>query len=983
MDEREVRVGHHEWDSAIADSEGRQIIVAGPGTGKTEFLVRRVAHLIETGKARRDQIVVLCFSRRAAGDLRQRIERSIGGTGIPVDVTTFHGLALRLLETAADGVRPVPLTTPEQVDAVHRLLVSEDPTLWPITYRGILDTPAFAAEVADFLLRCSERLLTPAELGERAAERSDWRGLPELFSRYVAHLEETSRTDYGALLVSAVSLLRTAEGHELVAPYKYVLVDEYQDTSPVQAEMAALLAQDAGNLVVTGDPYQSIYSFRGAELRNVAGFNDQPDTKRIVLEQSFRVPAGILDSALRVVSSGHLPGAAGPVTPAPHEGRSEAFVFDQETAEAEWIAREVEHSILVDGISPASIAVLVRSKKELINELSRALTRRNVAHDPPDSRLVDHPAVRLFHDLAIASRLGGDPAGVSAGSTAEADRAMRRILLGPVFGVGLSQERAVLRDRHRFPRPWSQVLSDARPDLSGLIGLLADSSWCIEGSAVDGFWHAWSSLDGLDAIITDPARAEWRRAWTAFAQVLGRQSERDPDLTLARFFELSEEEDFEATPLISYQLRDERVTLTTLHQAKGLEFDVVFIANAVEGVFPDLRRGRRMLRPELLSPERTTDPQAQHVFGVQEEMRLAYTAMTRARIRVVWTATDAGVDQGEKRPSRFLIAAAGVPYELLGPPAEIQRDPVTISEAEVSLRRSLLDPEALAQERIAAADVLGNPPAPWWDPHSFPGVPEPGPDSPILGDKLRLSPSQAESYKRCPRLYALERRLRLSGSTSPWAHFGSLFHAALEKAEGEIIGTDRAHAETDRAIECLLEVWEEADFGTPELNRAWLGKAVDTLTKLYEKWPATGGKPVDLERRVELAIDGVDWVGYIDRLESGPDGSLIVDYKTSTQAMSKADAAESIQLGFYSSAVAAGGDPVADAQLWYPRTSAQTVSRRSLDMDRLEEVEEEMIRITNAIRSEDWEPTPGGHCKRCAFKLSCPAWPEGKGAYLP
>jgi superfamily I DNA/RNA helicase/RecB family exonuclease len=869
---------------------------------------------------------------------------------------------------------------------VAGILEDEDPGDWPIIYQGILSTPAFAAETADFVMRCSERLLSPDDLAARAAERADWRGLPGLYERYLERLREIDRTDYGVLLVSAVKLLRSDEGQRLAAQFRYVLVDEYQDTSPVQAEIAALLTHSGGNLTVTGDPYQSIYSFRGAELRNIAGFTvTHPESTRYVLSQSFRVPETILRSALRVVSSGELPGAAGPVEPACHEGRSEAFIFDQETAEAEWIAQEVEHMIRVDGIRKSSIAVLTRSKRELISELSRALSRRDIPHDPPDSRLVDHPAVGLFHDLVTVALLDDYASGSSPVMAADGDRAMRRILLGPLVGLSLGKERSLLRERRRTRSPWPQILRREAPEWQGLADLLTHADWATDQKAVDGFWHAWTNLDGIDELVADPARMEWRRAWSAFAQVLSRQAERDPDLSLARFFQLTEEEDFEATPLLSHRLTDDRVTLTTLHQAKGLEFDVVFIANAVEGVFPDLRRSRRMLRPELLSPERTVDPSAQHLFQLQEEMRLAYTAITRARLRVVWTATDAGVDQGEHRPSRFLVAASGVSTVAeIGTPPETARDPVTLSEAETALRRDLLDPTASAARRLTAASVLGQPDEPWWEPASFPGVPESGPDSPILGETIHLSPSQADSYKRCPRQYALERRLRLGNASSPYAHFGSLVHKALEKAERSVIGTNQRHGEVSHTIECLETVWTDADFGTPELNAAWLGKATDVIVKLYDRWPNPDGVPIDLEKRVEAIIEGVKWIGVIDRVESTSGGTLrVVDYKTSTQAMSVKDAAESIQLGFYAMALMAEGGDVTEAQLWYPRTGAKSVSTRSLDMNGLEDVQDEMKRVTVAIRSEDWEPLVGAPCERCAFRMSCPAWPQGSGAYLP
>ena len=303
----------------------------------------------------------------------------------------------------------------------------------------------------------------------------------------------------------------------------------------------------------------------------------------------------------------------------------------------------------------------------------------------------------------------------------------------------------------------------------------------------------------------------------------------------------------------------------------------------------------------MLSPERTTNPEAQHLFQIQEEMRLAYTAMTRARSKVVWTATSAGVDQGEHRPSRFLMAAAepgvgpGLPEEQDGPP-------VSLGEAEVSLRRTLLDPGATAFDRLAAAQLLARPPAPWWNPMAFAGVPAPGPDQPILEEGLRLSPSQAGAYVNCPRQYALERRLGLSESFSPYAALGTLVHSALEAAEKEVIGSGKTHADSADAMRHLEKVWAEADFGTPQLDRAWLGHAREAVIKLYEKWPSDG-LPLEVEKKVETEIGGVDWVGYIDRLERSSEGLRVIDYKTSRNPPSIADAKESVQLAFYASAV--------------------------------------------------------------------------------
>ena len=345
-----------------------------------------------------------------------------------------------------------------------------------------------------------------------------------------------------------------------------------------------------------------------------------------------------------------------------------------------------------------------------------------------------------------------------------------RILLGPLISVGLGKERQLSGStrtgagavvggdpgrpprRGQSPRPASTSRpgpSRCRPPTaSGTSGAASTAS------------TAWS-----------PTRPGAIGGWPSppSPRSSTRQAERDETVTLPGSSTWPTRTTSSPTPCSPIARTTDRVALTTLHQSKGLEFDVVFIANAVEGVFPDLRRSRRMLRPELLSPERTVDASALHLFQVQEEMRLAYTAMTRARLRVVWTATNAGIDQGEHRPSRFLVAASGAAsIASSGRRGEDERPPVTVMEAEVAMRRTALDP-APARRRTAGRD-------------QGPG----GSRRALVGAcglrrcprsrarpahhrarADRLSPSQADSYATCPRRYALERRLRLGDAGSP------------------------------------------------------------------------------------------------------------------------------------------------------------------------------------------------------------------------
>lgn len=974
----ELRVSPDEWPEVVADVDGPQLVVAGPGAGKTELLVRRAVHLLENGRSDPAGLLLLTFSRRAAGDLRRRVRERLADPVVPVETATFHSLALRLIEafgtagTPWEGRLPTLLTGPEQVALVAELLAAEDRSAWPLPFRDLLTTATFTADVADFLLRVSERLMTPEDL--RRSGRADWAALPGFLDRYEAACRERGRIDYAALVGLAVTVAARPEVSErLRTRLRFILVDEYQDTSPAQTELLAAVAGPGGNITVTADPYESIYGFRGADLDNVVRFphrfrdSSGRPARRIVLTTSFRVPGPVLDGALRITRSGELPGSAGPVVPADHPGAVEGYVFDQASAEAEWIAAESERLHLAEGLDYGAMAVLVRSKRRFLPELWRALDRRGIPHDTPDARLVDHPAVRVVLDTARAA------AALAAGERPD----MRAILLGPLYGLPLSAERD-LRRRIDDPRSWPEVLAE-RPETAGLAALLGDPVWAVERPAADGFWHLWTTLDGIDRIVADPERAGFRRAWSALSQVLDRQAERDPALTLHDFAISAERDDFEATPLLEpTDTPDDRLTVTTFHQAKGVEVEVVFIADAVEGVFPDLRRGLSLLHPELLS---FRDPAEERRFRLHEEMRLAYTAMTRARRRVVWTATAAGTGLEAERPSRFLRLAVGGDAAL-GPPGHRTGPPLTLRELEVDLRRTAADPAAPAADRFAALAVLAHPSVPAWDPVRFAGVGERGPDDGVILPSTRLSPSAAETYSSCPRLFALG-RLGIGEEETTVATLGSLIHTVLERAERTAAAAGLPHADSSLALAELAEAWDPEPFRPhPDIHRR---RAEELVRTLYTEWPDDSAGIVDLERPLTLELGGFAWRGRADRIEWTTRGTIrIVDYKTGRRMPSRKEAASSLQLGFY--LLAAREDPmlgerVTEAELWFPGGERKG-KRRSFDPANLPDVRARLEEIAADIRAERWDPTPGEACRWCRVRTTCPAWPVGAEAFV-
>lgn len=984
----EHRLEPDAWSDAIAVTDGPQLVIAGPGAGKTEFLVRRIAWLTDRLRVPGSGILALTFSRRASAGLNTRIRLATVDPMGEVGASTFHSFARRVLEmyaTEAIGWKELPsiLTGPEQVDLVAELLADDPPRDWPYPFRELLSTRTLAGEVTDFILRAREMMLAPAELERRCAERDEWRALPRFLARYNRTLEQLDRIDYGALINRAIEVIEDPSVIRSVREqYRYVLVDEYQDTTPAQAGLVQAVSGPGGNVTAAADPYQSIYGFRGAALTNVSGFFDGLRGRRgspghkWVLNTSFRVPHRILRAAERLTAGVRLPGAAGPVKAAGYPGRVEIRVFDQASEESEWIAAEAARLNLEQEIPYREMAVLVRTKRRLSAEISRALERRSIPHDRPDARLADHPANRIIFDTARAA---------AAPDRLSAAPYVRRLLLGPLFDLGVTGLRQMEREMWSGEIGWPEAIRRRLPEGVALADLLDDPSWT-GLPTIDGFWRVWTELPQLRRMVTDPGRAGFRAAWTSLSQALVRAAERNPATSLLDYMRLVESDDFEASPLLSYKdPSEDRMVLTTLHQVKGLEFQVVFIADAVEGVLPDLRQTESLLRTERLDPSRSGSA---HTFQhrIREETRLLYTAMTRARSRVVITATSAGPDEEHRRPSRFLDVVAGDdPVMASSDPRE--RPPITAREAESWLRAILVDPAQPNYRRLGAARVLASGAgtglrSPW----VYAAVPKPDRGGENLAAGRRMSPSDAAGYHACPRKFALERVLRVTVPDNPYITFGILIHRVLESVESRA-ASEAGRPGLERALACLEDLAPEYDLGPGSIGKAWHRRAVLLLTRLYTGRPEPPTEVVLLEQPVEMELGGVRWRGRIDRVERSPEGALrIVDYKTTKNPPPIAEVSRSLQLGFYILASVADRDvsrhgPVRSAEFRHPLAPSPRRRVTAFDPSRLEETRDRLIEIAGLITGGDWTPTPGAACRRCEVKSACPVWPEGQEAY--
>ncbi len=970
----ETRIDGGRWDAHVGLSGRPRLVVGGPGTGKTAFLCDTIVAAVDGGFGP-EEILALCFSRRGVDDVRTRLGASLGSRAQRITIATYHSLAMRLVEAHAEDLGwsgpPMILAGAEQEHLVAELLAEEDPTHWSPAFRSVLASDVMAHEVTDFVLRASEQRFSAADVASR--RRADWTGLAAFIDRYHATLRQRRQVDYGLLLTEALRVPSIVP--EATGGFELVVADEYQDTSPVQADLLMACAREASDLVVAADPYQSIYSFRGADVTNVFRFPDDVaaaldrPVERVILTTSFRVPTEILDAAVSLTAR-ELPGGAGKVLSTRTGGSVRCHEFATIGEEAEWIAGDIERIHLLDGVALPRIAVFMRSQGPFLDDLSRAFDRRGVAHTHVDDRLVDEPIVRCLHDLVRAC-VDDDPT-----------PALRRVLSGPFFALPHGLVATLPEDR----AGWQAWLDERGEDLAPLAGMLTDATWCATMAADRGLWEVWTRLPQMQRVALDEAMARHRRAWSEYTRVIGRAVERSAATTLEDQTELASHVDFEADTPGNH--RSGGVVVATLHRAKGTSFDAVYIAHAVEGELPDLRTRDSLLGVRHVSGHLPTATSDYLAFRLDEERRLAYTAMTRSTSQVTWTATVANERGSGSVPSRFM--------RLVGPttPPTHNHRPLTPRTMIAQLRRTAADPTASPVERLASLSIIGRhlpngDPASTGDALDRYGVRAPGDDAGAIPSSLRLSPSQAQSYDTCPRRYVVERHVLRGDDDSPYLKLGNVVHHTLELAEREARDDGRERSRIVDARRHLDGLWPAAGFPDDNVGSAWRQRAERILDALYADWP-TSGVVVDLERPLTSTIGGIPWTGRADRIERRGDSLHIVDYKTSATAATHDDAGRSLQLGYYVWAAMHDEDltnvgSIEGASFWYPAAPPRRdgIATRSFDMAQLPDVEERLAVIAASIGAEEFHATPNKDCGRCPVASTCPAFPVGSEAFAP
>ena len=953
-----------EAQQAVVDHPGGPLLVlAGPGTGKTTTLVEAIARRIETDGVDPSSVLALTFSRKAAEQLRDRVTARVGRTVASPISSTFHSFAFGLIRHYSppdlyDG--PLRLLSAPEQDVVLRELLDDRPEAvdWPPALKRALGTRGFAREVQAVLGRAREKGLDGEALGRLGREHA----IPEFVAAglflddYLTILDNLGATDY-ADLIRRATIEAEAHRDELRARFSHVFVDEYQDTDPGQVALLRAIAGDGRNLVVVGDPHQSIYGFRGAEVRGILEFptqfpcGDGRPAEVVSLRTTRRFGPRLLLASRRIAHRLAVPGTIplaareaflDPVAVAGDfgDGRVEVMTFDSERAEVEHLADLLRRAHLEDGLGWDEMAVLVRSGRNSIPSLRRSLGAAGVPVEVAgdDLPLVRDPAVLPLLD-ALRACLNLDNDDRDHVDHIDAGRA-EALLVSPLGGLDAGELRRLgrqLRAREkelahaagRSPRSSRELLRLAVVDaafLDGLDGpeagraralaqLLAGARTAQDDGAPaeEVLWLLWSRTSWPARLrrAVDAGGGAARRAnrdldaICALFEAAARAEEQRDHVGVRNFLATLVAQQLPADTLAERGVRGAAVRLLTAHRSKGLEWRLVVVAHVQQDGWPDLRRRTTLLQADRIGTDDVVPPVSPREL-LLEERRLFYVACTRAQQRLVVTAVAASEDDGDQ-PSRFLAELGVNVRHISGRPPR----PLSMAGLVSELRRTLADPSTSEPLRLAAArrlarlaaqGVVPADPSSWWGTRSASRSVQPvrDPDQPVP-----VSASLLESVLVCPTRWFLEREAGGVARAHQSANVGELVHALAER----VAGGELADATVDDLMQHVEQVWDRLDFRTP-WSKAREHARIQLALERFLAWHRDNkrtllGSEVRFSTVVELdSGERVTVAGYADRIELDADGRVVVvDLKTGRTSPSGPDVQRHVQLGLYQLAV--------------------------------------------------------------------------------
>ncbi len=951
---------------AVTHDTGPLLIVAGAGTGKTTVITRRIAYLIATKRCRPEEILALTFTDKAAAEMEERVDTLVPYGYADVWISTFHAFGDRLLKENALELGLTPdfrvLNRAEQV-IFFRDHLFEFPLEY---YRPLADPTKHIRAIISLISRAKDEDVSPEEyltfaerlqkeaaanpeneeLRDRAARQ--WE-LARTYAKYQELLAREGCADFGDQIVYALRLFRTRP-YILQAyqrRFKYILVDEFQDTNYAQFELVKLLAARHGNLAVVADDDQSIYKFRGAAISNVLGFKEvHPDAREIVLMRNYRSHQEVLDAAYRLITynnpdrlevkygiakkleAEHGPGPA----PVP-------LHYDTLTAEADGVAALIEEKVAAQAYRYGDFAILVRANNDA-DPFLRALNLKGIPWTfSGNAGLYGRPEIRLL--IAFLRSVAHPDDSVSLHYLASSD--LYQVPIADLTRCATYAERRnrwlfdVLRRLDDLPEVADEITAEGMLAIRKLLKDLERYMELARELPTGELLYQFLQDSGEVARYSKapPEKESEVQNVGKFFRII-----RDASLVL-RYDNVREFVNHldalidagDDPPVAEADLDTPAVHVLTVHKAKGLEFPVVFLVSLVSQKFPWPRRHDPLELPAELIKE--TLPTGD--FHMQEERRLFYVGMTRAKKELYLTSARDYSGSRERKVSQFVLEALDLPKDAVRP---------FKSKAIEEIHRNASPP-------ATAEDAL----------------PPLAPDEPIT-----VSYRQVDDYETCPFKYRYIHVLGIPIRRHHAVVYGSTLHTVVEHY------LRRRVAGLFTPLEDLLAVfereWRNEGFLTWEHEEARKAAGRAAITRFWHEEEASGTKPTYVEREFAFTLGRDKVRGRWDRVDESDSRTVIIDYKSSdirTQKEADKRVLESLQLKIYALAwKEAFGRLPEQVELRFLESGL--AGRHTPTAEDLAEAEAAIHAAAAGIRAREFTATPSYQvCRYCAYNQICPS----------
>lgn len=935
---------------AIKFGTGPLLIIAGAGTGKTTVITERIKYLIFSKKAKPGEILALTFTEKAAREMEERVDVAMPYGYTQMWIMTFHSFCDKILRREALHIGLDPkyklMTEAESVQLLRKNLFKLD-----LNYFRPLGNPnKFLSGMLQHFSRLQDEDVSPIEYAEwvkkqkavvpeEKIEIEKWQELSKAYKAYDEIKVKEGLMDFGDVIVKTLKLFRDRPNilKEYQKQFKYLLVDEFQDTNYAQNELVKLLVGKNGNINVVGDDDQSVYKFRGAAVSNIILFRKSfPKTKVIVLTKNYRSTQEILNRSHDLIEHNN-PDRLEVVekidkkliSQVTKDGTEIRFIHsDRVENESDQIAKEILQLIAQDEYKYSDFAILVRANNHS-EPIMRALGRNGIPFQfLGPGRLFKQPEIidliaylKVLYDftdsVSFYRLLSIDHFGITGRKLAELGNYARK------NNVSLFEAA-------------EKIGSDKVRDILAIINKQLD---LVKKESAGQLLYFFLEETGLLQKLLSPESGEAEKRAKNISKLFDKlksyeAGHDDSSVTaVVDYLDLSME--LGESPLASDSDWTDinAVNILTVHSAKGLEFSVVFIVNLVGQRFPSMERREQIPIPEALIKE--VLPVGD--FHLEEERRLFYVAMTRAKEKLILTAADYyGEAKREKKLSPFI-------YEALGNnnvPAEKSAKVDQLSFLDYQQKEKRVDPV----------------------------------------EKLKidyLSYSQIETFETCPMHYKLRYIYKVPTPPSSSQSFGISIHSTFNEFYKRLKEGEKPSEKLIYAI--FEENWVPEGFTSKTHEKKFFEKGKVYLSGYLKESFNPKNLPVLLEEKFTIPLgNGLKIGGTIDRVDEIGDGVIeILDYKTGATIPSQREVDNNMQLSFY--ALAATKIPTAPfgklpekvkLSLYYLDSQEKISTTRTAKQ--LEEAVKDIFKVREEIEKSDFKCSGHMFCQiGCEFSLFC------------